>query len=310
MRAFRHQEFLPLSAVVDQKRRQGLSVSLVLPALNESATIGPIVDTACRGLRDREGLLDEVLVIDGGSSDATARIAAEAGATVHAAAQIAPDVAAPAGKGTSMWKALLVAGGDIVVFADADIREFGPHFVYGVAAPLVLYPELQWAKAVYRRPFQCGAMVLDDYGGRVTELLVRPLLSAWYPDLAGVRQPLSGEYAVRREALRGLRMSSGYGVEMLLLLQLYRAFGIGALAEVDMGERHHRNRSPRELGVMAYAILRAFFGVLREEGRVSGDTDIADRFVRPGVDGVEVVVVPERSLPPVGDIGAHPAGRA
>jgi len=302
MHAFHHRDFLPIDLVVREKLRRGLSVSLVVPALNEAATIGPIVQTAVTELAGGVGLLDEVVVVDGGSADGTPDIARAAGARVFDAGDIAAGIEVSPGTGTSMWKALFVATGDIIVFADADIRGFGAHFVHGLAAPLILHPDLTWSKAAYRRPLELREGTAEDYGGRVTEIMVRPLLAAFYPELAAVRQPLSGEYAVRADVLRRLTFSSGYGVEILLLLQLYRLHGLSALAEVDMEVRRHRNRPTHELGVMSYAILRAFLRWAQEDGSVTCSRAVSELYSRPSDGSVESVPVAEMMLPPAGSI--------
>jgi glucosyl-3-phosphoglycerate synthase len=203
-----------------------------------------------------------------------------------------------------MWKSLFVARGDIIAFLDADIRDFQPHFVLGVAGPLIVDPALQWVKACYRRPFVLGRAELEGYGGRVTELVVRPLLSAWYPELATVRQPLAGECAFRRDELLQLPFSSGYGVEILLLLQMYRRHGLAGLAQVDLDVRRHRNRPVSQLSLMSFAILRVFFDFLRQDKGMGAAYPLSDELVcvRDGTE--ERVRVHECVLPPVASVPA------
>jgi len=279
MRTYHHSDYLPLEHVVDAKRSSGHSVTLVIPTLNEAATVGAVVERARRTLLEEHPLLDEILVVDSSSTDATREVARAAGATVHLAREIGPAMDIPEGKGTNMWKSLFVARGSIVVFIDADIIGFGPHFIYGLVAPLLACDDLVWTKAFYRRPFVTGSEVLEGYGGRITEILVRPLLSTWYPELARVHQPLSGECAFRMEAARSIPFSSGYSVEVQLLLNLYRQYGLSRIAQVDMDERQHRNRPLEQLGHASMAILRTIVNFLESDGRLVTKTPLANRFI-------------------------------
>jgi len=303
MRFFHHREFSSRPHLLAAKKQQGATVSLVIPALNEAATVGAIVEAACRESAGADALLDEVIVMDGSSEDGTERVAAGAGARVCRACDVMPDMRVPEGKGASMWKSQFVARGDIIVFLDADIGDFGPHYLYGLIGPLLLDPELQWVKAFYRRPLVLDRTVHDGYGGRVTELLVRPLLSAWYPELATVRQPLAGECAFRRGVLRQLPFSSGYGVETQLLLHMYRRHGLSGLAQVDLDSRRHRNRPVAQLALMSFAILRVFFEFLREDKEVSLPP-LSDELVRAACGAEERVRVSECMLPPAETVQA------
>jgi glucosyl-3-phosphoglycerate synthase len=293
-----YRQFLPLGALADLKARSGLRVSLVIPALNEAPTIGDIIARCHRELVDDAPLLDEILLIDGDSTDGTAGIAARAGAVVHRAADIMPERQLPPGKGTSMWKSLAVATGDILVFIDADIVDFRTHFVYALAGTLLRDPTLLWAKAFYRRPFIAGAGQMEGYGGRVTEILVRPLLCGWYPELARIRQPLSGECAFRRTEMAQLPFTSGYGVELQLLLGMYRRHGLSRFAQVDMDVRLHRNRPVAQLGRMSLAILRTFYASLREDGLMGGGTEPGSRMVSWTPAGCIESTLDEVRLPP------------
>jgi glucosyl-3-phosphoglycerate synthase len=251
LRSFHHTEF-PVERILSE--RAGTTVSVCLPARNEAATVGPIVTT----LRDellRPGVIDEIVVIDDHSVDETAQVAAAAGATVVDAAEVLADHGGGHGKGEVLWKSLFLSCGDVVVWCDTDIVEFGAHFVTGLLGPLVCEPNVDFAKAHYRRPERGG-----DGGGRVTELVARPLLSLFFPELAGLRQPLSGEYGARRSVLERLPFTQGYGVDIGLLIDLSREFGTDGLVQVDLDVRHHRNRTLEELGPQAMAIIQTVLG--------------------------------------------------
>ena len=226
-------------------------VSVVLPALDEEPTVGAIV-AGVRRLAERTGLVDEILVIDSGSVDGTAAAAAAAGATVHHRDDILPAHGSYPGKGEVLWKALHVARGDILVYVDADLTDFGPHFVTGLLGPLLTDPSASLVKAFYDRPL---LDVSAAGGGRVTELMARPLLNAYFPELAGVVQPLAGEYAGRRELLETLPFAGGYGVETGLLLDTVTRHGLDAVAQVDLGHRTHGHQDTAALGRMAATIL-------------------------------------------------------
>jgi glucosyl-3-phosphoglycerate synthase len=226
-------------------------VSVVLPALDEEPTVGEIV-TGLRRLADRTGLVDEVLVIDSGSVDRTAEVAADAGATVYHRDDILPELGSHPGKGEVLWKALQVASGDILVYVDSDLIDFGEHYVCGLLGPLLTDPSVLMVKAFYDRPL---LDVAAAGGGRVTELMARPLLNALRPELAGVVQPLAGEYAARRSLLEALPFAAGYGVETGLLLDTVTGYGLDAVAQVDLGQRTHGHQDTAALGRMAATIL-------------------------------------------------------
>ncbi|WP_406453109.1 glucosyl-3-phosphoglycerate synthase [Streptomyces sp. NBC_00876] len=227
-------------------------VSVVLPALNEAATVGDIVATIRRELMEKVRLVDELVVIDSGSTDATAEVARRAGARVVHRDAILPRVPAAPGKGEVLWRSLLVTGGDIVCFIDADLKDFSADFVSGIVGPLLTDPDVQFVKAMYDRPLDGTA----GQGGRVTELVARPLLNLHWPRLAGFVQPLGGEYAVRRSLLERLPFPVGYGVELGLLVDALHTVGLDALAQVDVGVRKHRHQDGQALGRMAAAIYR------------------------------------------------------
>lgn len=227
-------------------------VSVCLPARNEEATVGAIVETIHVHLVEQVPLVDEILVIDDHSDDETAARAAAAGATVVDAATVLPEVPGGPGKGRALWRSVHAARGDLIVWCDADVTNFGPQFVVGLLGPLLTDPTVEYVKGFYRRPLGTSG----EGGGRVTELVARPLLSLLFPELAEFVQPLSGEYAGRRRVLEQVPFVAGYGVEVGLLIDLSRRYGLGALAQVDLGTRRHRNRPLRELGPQAMTVMQ------------------------------------------------------
>ncbi|WP_329133048.1 glucosyl-3-phosphoglycerate synthase [Streptomyces sp. NBC_01476] len=249
----------PLEQLLAAKRAAGDrgTVSVVLPALDEEATVGGIVGAIRRDLMAPAApLVDELIVIDSGSRDGTARVAAAAGARVVLRDTILPRLPAVPGKGDVLWRSLLVARGEIVCFVDADLREFDSRFVSGIVGPLLTEPAVQLVKAMYERPLETGGETLPAGGGRVTELVARPLLNLHWPRLAGFVQPLGGEYAARRSLLERLPFPVGYGVELGMLIDALGLVGLDALAQVDVGVRHHRHQDTAALGRMAAAIYR------------------------------------------------------
>lgn len=256
----------PLGQLLSAKRAAGTTVSVVLPALNEEATVGEIVEVIRRDLI--EGLpvplVDELVVLDSGSTDRTAEVAAKAGARVVHRDEVLPRIPALPGKGEVLWRSLLATTGDIVCFVDADLRDFSATFVSGIVGPLLTDPDVRFVKAMYDRPLgrefgdptAPASTKAHGQGGRVTELVARPLLNLHWPQLAGFVQPLGGEYAVRRELLERLPFPVGYGVELGLLVDALHSAGLDALAQVDVGVRLHRHQDGQALGRMAAAIYR------------------------------------------------------
>jgi glycosyltransferase involved in cell wall biosynthesis len=266
-RTYHHRDYDPRQ-LLQEKERQGCTISLCIPALNEAATIGPIVGSVRRQLMDRLPLLDEVVVVDSNSADGTADRAAEAGALVVQDREIRPDLEPMYGKGEAMWKSLFVTRGDVVAWLDADIRNFHPRFVYGVLGPLMRDPSVGYVKGFYERPILDGDRLTGLGGGRVTELMARPLLNMFWPHLAGIVQPLSGEYAGRRALLEQVPFFTGYGVEIGLLIDVADRFGLDAIAQVDLERRVHRNRDLADLSRMAFAVLQTAMRRLASSGRV------------------------------------------
>jgi len=235
--------------------KAGRRVSVVVPARNEAPTIGDIVGGIRTRLVDQVPLVDELVVIDSDSGDDTAAIAADAGAVVHAARAIRPDLGGHPGKGEALWKSQFVTTGDVLVFVDADLTAWGTHFVVGLLGPLLTRPEVELVKGFYDRVLDDGSGRHAPQGGRVTELVARPLLNLRWPALAQVVQPLAGEWAIRRSTFARVPVPVGYGVELATLLAVYEQRGLAAIAQVDLGSRAHSHQSVHDLGVMAAEIL-------------------------------------------------------
>jgi glucosyl-3-phosphoglycerate synthase len=264
-RTFHHSAFDP-DALTEAKN--GTTVSVVLPALNEARTVGGIV-TTFRWLVD-SGLVDELVVIDPGSTDGTDVAARDAGATVVYEADLLPEQGRIPGKGEALWKSLAATTGDLVAWVDADLEEPGPEFVYGVLGPLLTDPDVQYVKGFYERPLaERGTVSRPTGGGRVTELVARPLLNMFWPDLSWVVQPLAGEQAGRRSLLESLPFAAHYGVEIGLLIDTYDRHGLAGIAQVDLDRRVHRNHPVAKLGRMAFVIQHAMLRRLVAEGRAT-----------------------------------------
>ena len=235
--------------------KAGRRVSLVVPARNEAATVGDVVSQVRAALVDTVELVDEIVVIDSDSTDDTYAVATDAGATVHRSAEVRPDLGTRPGKGEAMWKSMFVTSGELVVFMDADLLDWDTHFVPGLLGPLLTRPEVQLVKGFYERPMGSGDTAVPFEGGRVTELVARPLISLLFPALAGLHQPLAGEWAVRRSLFEGLHVPHGYAVELAALVDTERDHGVEAIAQVDLGVRAHRHQSLRDLTGMATEIM-------------------------------------------------------
>lgn len=255
---YHHSTFSNLKEVIAEKERQNITVSLCIPTLNEENTIGKEIVIFKSELMNRYHLLDEIAVIDSGSDDKTREIASIFGADVYLASEILPHLGEKKGKGENLWKAIYQLKGDIIVYIDADIKNIHPRFVYGLVTPLIFRPEINYVKAFYDRPLVFSQGIRPSGGGRVTEILIRPLFSLFFPELTAIIQPLSGEYAVRREILEKLPFPIGYGVETAHLIDVYNMCGLGAFAQTDLDRRVHRNQSTRDLGKMSFGILQTF----------------------------------------------------
>jgi glucosyl-3-phosphoglycerate synthase len=290
-RVFHHREFA-VRALLEAK--QDHVVTLCLPAKDEAATVGAIVALVRRQLMERVPLVDEIMVVDDGSADDTAAVARAAGARVEASAALLPELGPGTGKGEAMWKGLSAAEGDIVVWCDADITNFGTRFVTGLLGPLLTEPSVGFAKGFYDRPV-AGTV---GTGGRNTELVARPLIALLHPHLSGIVQPLSGEYGGRRDVLEAVPFVQGYGVDLGLLIDISARFGLGAIGQVDLGVRVHRNRSLDELSPQALAIMQTAFAKAHLSGIASAAT-----LLRPGLEPLPMEHV-ER--PPLGSLAREP----
>ncbi len=265
---FHHSHFTDLKKLIKEKEKQGLTVSLCIPTLNEEKTIGKEVVIFKSELMTRHHLIDELAVIDSGSTDSTRDVAAAFGADVYLSKDILPGLEEKRGKGENLWKAIYQLKGDIIVYIDADIKNIHPRFAYGLIAPLIERPEIKYVKAFYDRPLASSSGIRPSGGGRVTEILIRPLFSLFFPELSGIIQPLSGEYAVRREVLEQISFPIGYGVETSHLLDVYQKWGIDAFGQTDLDQRVHRNQHTRDLGKMAFGILQTFLSRMEYLGLI------------------------------------------
>lgn len=300
---FHADEFNNLREMVELKQKQGLTISLALPALNEEETVGKVIRTMKNELMKRAPLLDEIILIDSDSTDRTREIAAKESVPVYIHQQILKELGSRKGKGEALWKSLLVTKGDIIVWIDTDIVNIHPRFVYGIIGPLLVNPQIQLVKGFYRRPLRVGQKMQAGGGGRVTELTARPLLNLFYPALSGVVQPLSGEYAGRREALERATFYSGYGVETGLLIDIYEKSGLQSIAQVDLLERIHHNQHLEALGKMSFAIIQTVMRKLEKRfGRaVLEDVNRTMKLIRHDSKGyfLDVEQIAEYERPPM-----------
>lgn len=300
---FHADEFKHLDELVELKRQQGSSISLALPALNEERTVGRVIETMKSELMEKAPLLDEIVLIDSNSTDRTREAARQAGVPVYVHQHLLERLGTRNGKGEALWKSLLVTRGDIIVWIDTDIVNIHPRFVYGIIGPLLSNPQVQLVKGFYRRPLKVGEKIQAGGGGRVTELAARPLLNLFYPELSGVVQPLSGEYAGRRAALEQVPFFSGYGVETGLLIDIYERFGLHAIAQVDLLERIHHNQPLEALSKMSFAIIQAVIRKLESRfgSAVLEDVNKSMKLIRHGQKGyfLEVEEIAERERPPM-----------
>lgn len=265
---FHSKEFASLGELVRLKEQQGLRISLVLPTLNEEETIGTIIACMQENLQRRFPLLDEMLVIDSRSQDRTAAIARSYGVPVYVHQDLLPHLGSFHGKGEALWKSMSVATGDILAWIDTDIANIHPKFVYGLLGPLLKDARIGYVKGFYRRPLRQGDILQEASGGRVTELTARPLINLFYPSLSGLIQPLSGEYAGRRQILEQIPFSTGYGVEIGMLIDILDRFGLNAIGQVDLEQRIHRNQSLGALSRMSFTILQTVLRRLESQRQV------------------------------------------
>ena len=306
---FHHSAFWDLLKLIELKEQKNLTISLCIPTLNEANTIGKEIVIFKSELMTRYPLLDEIAVIDSGSTDKTREVAASFGADVYLDEEILPEKGNKRGKGENLWKAIYQLKGDIIVYVDADIKNIHPRFVYGLVGPLIYNDETHYVKAFYDRPLAYSQGIRPSGGGRVTEILVRPLFSLFFPELSAVIQPLSGEYAVRRQVLERIAFPIGYGVETAHLLDVYRQWGMSAFAQTDLDRRVHRNQTTVALGRMSFGILQTFlvrlqkFGIindLAEINRIYRHFEAQDRKYRLNEKNIQ-----EEERPPMIEIAAY-----
>lgn len=306
---FDAEEFGDLEALVALKRAQGVTISLGLPTLNEEATIGPILAIAREVLMERYPLLDEIVVIDSASTDRTREIARAMGVPVYIHQEVLPEVGAYRGKGEALWKSLYILRGDLIVWTDTDITNYHPRFIYGLVGPLLRSPRIGLVKGFYRRPIRVGERLQAGGGGRVTELVARPLINLFFPELSGLIQPLSGEYAGRREVLEQLPFFTGYGVEIGLLIDILERFGLWSIAQVDLQERIHRNQDLEALSKMAFAIIQVVIRRLedRHKIRLLEEVNRSMKLIRhePGRYYLEVEEIGDAERPPMITLPAY-----
>jgi glucosyl-3-phosphoglycerate synthase len=307
-------EFEDLDNLVELKRRQGLSISLALPALNEEVTVGRVIETIRDALMRSVPLVDELVLIDSASTDQTREIAAGLDVPVHVHQQVLPELGARAGKGEALWKSLYVTSGDLVLWIDTDIVNIHPRFVYGLLGPLIRQPEIQFVKGFYRRPLKVEGRMQAGGGGRVTELTARPLLNLFFPELSGIIQPLSGEYGGRRSALEKMPFSSGYGVEIGLLIDMFEKFGLDAIAQVDLQERIHHNQPLESLSRMSFAIIQTVIRRIEQRYgfKLLEDVNKTMKLIRYGRQRLllEVSEIAELERPPMAELSEYRARSA
>jgi glucosyl-3-phosphoglycerate synthase len=306
---FHASEFRDIGKLVELKEKQGLTVSVGLPALNEEKTIGLVIRRIKSALMDRLPLIDQLVVIDSDSEDRTADIAESLGVPVYRHAAILPELGSHVGKGEALWKSLQVLDGDIVAWIDTDISNIQPRFVFGLVGPLLRESRIQYVKGFYQRPIRQGDKLLSEGGGRVTELMARPLINLFFPELSGIIQPLSGEYAGRRSLLETLPFYTGYSVEIGLLIDVLDSVGLSAVGQVDLERRIHRNQPLGNLSQMAYVILQGAIRKLEERHRIELLTEVGrgmklihtekDRF------SLEVREIGDELRPPIKTVPAY-----
>lgn len=290
---FHYSKFKNIKELVDVKEKKRLTISLCLPTLNEEKTIAKEIIIMKSELMTRYPLLDEIIVVDSDSTDKTREIAREYGADVYKASDILPDLEKFKGKGENLWKALYITKGDIIVYLDADIKNIHHRFAYALIGPLIIHDNIKYCKAFYDRPIAISKnKIRPTGGGRVTELMIRPLFSLYFPELTQIIQPLSGEYAGFREIFEKISFPIGYGVETSMILDIYEKWGIDAIAQVDLEKRVHRNQDTKALGKMSFTILKTFCNRIEKLG-------IIDSREKPGDYMIQYNLVKNRYQPDI-----------
>jgi len=272
-RTFNHGRFADIEKLVAIKRDKGLKVSVCFPTMNVADTLGRILDMIRGELVEKYPLIDELAVIDSRSNDGTIEIAERGGARVIFDDEVLPETGTGKGKGEALWKSIAALEGDIICWIDSDIENMHPRFAYGLIGPLLEFDEVGYVKGFYDRPLNRDGVSKPSGGGRVTELTVRPVLNLFYPELSGMIQPLSGEYAGRRSVLEAIPFITGYGVETGMLIDILEKFGLDAFAQTDLEVRQHHNQPIDALGRMSFGILQALFRRLAASGKIELKAD-------------------------------------
>ena len=295
-RSYDYRQFSDLIELGRRKRELGLTVSAVLPCRNVADTVGGIIDIIhAVNEQTSDPLVDQILAVDADSLDGTADVAASRGAEVYSENELLSHYGGAHGKGDAMWRSLSVARGDLVMYLDADTKDFKPQLVYGILGPILTFPEqIRFVKAAYRRPFKSYESVEVDGGGRVTELAAKPLFNLFYPELSGFVQPLAGEFVAYKELFCSIPFLTGYAVETGIMIDVLKRIGLGGMAQVDLGTRQNRHQPLRDLSRMSYAVLRAVSRRMRQEGRLnqSRDPDLPEQLFQFS-DYLHAVATPE-----------------
>ncbi len=304
---FHYSDFKDLRNLVEIKEKKNLAISLCLPTLNEEKTIAKEVIIMKSELMIRYPLLDEIVVVDSGSTDKTEEIAREYGADVYRASDVLPGIQNFQGKGENLWKALYITKGDIIVYLDADIKNIHHRFVYALVGPLLLSDRIRYAKAFYDRPIAIGTnMIRATGGGRVTELVIRPLFSLYFPELTQILQPLSGEYAGYRDIFERIPFPIGYGIETSMILDIYEKWGLDVIAQVDLEKRVHRNQDTKALGRMSFVILKTFLNRIEKLGLIEKKKEMHNKMIQYKLEKncykPDIRQVAEQERPPMIDI--------
>lgn len=306
---FHAHEFADIAKLVALKERHNVTISVGLPTLNEEKTVGTVIKRVKGALMDRAPLIDQLVVIDSDSEDRTVEIATGLGVPVVKHPEILPETGSHVGKGEALWKSLHVLDGDIVAWIDTDISNIQPRFVYGLLGPLLREPKIRYVKGFYQRPIRQGDVLQAEGGGRVTELMARPLLNLFFPELSGMIQPLSGEYAGRRELLETLPFFTGYAVEIGLLIDILEQAGLSAIGQVDLERRIHRNQPLGNLSQMSYVILQGAIRKLEERHRIELLTEVGRgmKLINTGKDhfNLEVREIGDEVRPPINSVPAY-----
>jgi glucosyl-3-phosphoglycerate synthase len=304
---FHFSDFKDLRHLVEVKEKKNLTISLCLPTLNEEKTIAKEIIIMKSELMTRYPLLDEIVVVDSGSTDKTEEIAREYGADVYRASDVLSEMQNFQGKGENLWKALYITKGNIIVYLDADIKNIHHRFVYALVGALLLSDRIKYAKAFYDRPIAIGTnMIRAIGGGRVTELVIRPLFSLYFPELTQILQPLSGEYAGYREIFERIPFPIGYGIETSMILDIYEKWGLDVIAQVDLEKRVHRNQDTKALGRMSFVILKTFLNRIEKLGLIEKKKEMYNEMIQYKLEKnsykTDIRQVVEQERPPMIDI--------